>query len=157
MKTFHLFRLFPLLLMGLCWTSCEETCPNGYYGENCEEKEYDKFISDYTGMINCGAGNQLTALSIVPEPQKPPFDVIIDMENSSSLSGFRLKAHILEDTIYIDDQELKIKQGIDSVKYTFFASRGTLTNDTTLTLQMILSTELYPDLKLSCNYNLLKN
>jgi len=156
MKTFHFSKFLALLLPGLFWASCEEPCPNGYYGETCEVREYDRFLSDYSGTINCGAVNQLTTLSVVPEPQKPPFDVIIDMEKSSSLAGFKVKAHVLKDTLFIDDQVVTIIEGTDTSKFTFYASRGVLTNDTTLTMQLILSTHFEPDLKLSCNYKLVK-
>lgn len=156
MRTFPFSILLICLLLAGIWMSCEEPCPDGYFGENCEEKEYDKFLSEFTGTVNCGAGSQLTALKIIPEPQHPPFNVLIDLEESSSLSGFTLKARVLKDTLYVDDQMLKIPAGNDTTRFSFYASRGVLTNDTTLTLKLILSTDLNPGLKINCNYTLVK-
>jgi hypothetical protein len=156
MRTFTIFNLLVCILISFFWMGCEEPCPNGYYGENCEEKEYDKFLNEYTGTVNCGAGSQLTTLKIIPEPLNPPFHVLIDLQESSSLSGLTLKAQVLKDTLYVDDQLLKIPVGADTTRLTFYASRGVLTNDTTLTLKLILSTDLNPSLKISCNYNLVK-
>ncbi len=151
-----MYRVISIFLLAFFTLSCEEECPPGYYGENCEDKEYDVFLGNYSGSVNCGAGNQLITLLIIPEPQNPPYNVLIDLEESSSLDGFKVKARVLKDTLFVDDQILKILQGTDTTRFYFYASHGVLSNDTTLNMQLILSNDVNPGFKIECNYNLIK-
>ena len=132
-------------------SSCKLECPDGYSGEDCELAESDQFIGIYEGTVNCGFVDQYTTVEI--EKNIGPFEISVYMTDPSE---FVIDASVVQDTIFIMEQQIAVPIIDDTLYYYFQPSRGLISHDT-LVFPIIILTETGPNPStITCEFMLIK-
>ncbi|HHH52468.1 MAG TPA: hypothetical protein ENK91_02325 [Bacteroidetes bacterium] len=133
-------------------------CEDGYSGKNCEIKESDKFAGIWTGLIKCDFLEQAVKTTISNNFLNPR-QINLQIDNFSN--NMLLRAHILKDSIFIENQFVEsvdsyINNGqiyFDTILNLIYPTSGVISNDTILEFDL----KIKGDDLLECLAHLKKN
>jgi hypothetical protein len=109
-------------------------CLDGYSGENCEIRESDKFVGNYSGKQICQEGIQSIKVK-VSNKNEDPRSVLITLDNFSE--SISLRGNIRKDSIFIPNQWVKVSVGDSYITNLFNASKGIILKDSILRFDLI--------------------
>ncbi|MGE5355550.1 MAG: hypothetical protein ACM3PT_04860 [Deltaproteobacteria bacterium] len=123
-------------------------CHEGYSGVNCEIKESDKFVGNYSGKIICPEGQQPIKIKITNSPDDPRSISILHDNFGQKIN---LRGKIIKDSIFIPNQWIS-GSGFTNL---FMPSKGKLQNGSILNYDLIF---YYSDDEIdTCRIDVIRN
>ncbi len=153
-KSAH-FMYFMILVFGLWLNSCGDKCKDvycengycikgdcfcdqGFSGSNCEVKESDKFVGLYSGKLSFPDMSVVQSVDVkVKNDQFNPFDINIGINSHNGVGSFELKAHVRDDSIFIEQTFNEFYTDYDTTINLIYTSVGKLVHDSIIEIPII--------------------